>query len=859
MNTAKWFLLALGLGLVAQLFIINNVGAVTSDPTYTEAQAKSRVDTACAEGNPIGFGIFITNQSFNDSTGTITYDTNVVWKGCDKGDERALAITGYANTNGTALCPMVGWYGGSDTYDCVKYISSPEYSNEGGLVCSKGRNDACWASGMKDAIGIASNRPDNSTYNLRTIKGRTGVVPNWSSVSKLSGSHRFGGNGAICAYYKVASNGWGGTYSQMCQDVFIDVSWEREWAVEGKSYIKNTKTDKSPDGRLPVDLSGALVKARIGDRLNWYHELTSKGPNAMGYDISYSISRNGFSRTDWQGRTPAAQARGGVNDTFVRHYARYADTSIDPNRSDAYTLYDVESKDMGNVLCENIVWIPKQWDDKTEGGSNQACAVVPYEYALDPTVSGLKDGDTVEADRQTVNPEGYVTNGPNGLGEGPTKSVNNVRWQLTEVVFDPGKPIPQKGAGFSAASVNPCTYVTGERANSCKNLGSGTEVNGFSASTSPRKMVSATGTSGSYEVGTRICYFMSVDNRQAGYDMPSKYQWVDTEWRHSPMQCLVVAKKPKVQVQGGDLFVGRKLPGVSASGSSEITTSTSTIGSGTTYGSWGEYGIAATGKVTGMASASTIAGGIPSASSGICNNSLLTFNNTNVDGAGTEVCNSSTVGRYSFKSALPSVASRFTVSSTSPSIGSSSVNVTALANGSTGSQVFGSSVANLELTSSGNVNLGRWIVINAPNTNVTISNNIGYSSAPMISVRQIPQVVIIAKNITIKSNVTRVDAWLIATGRQSGTSVTDGTIATCDASVASLTSKTCDKQLTVNGPVMARTLKLLRTAGAGKGDAAGDPAEVFNLRPDAYLWAMSRGNGQNKITTVDTTELPPRY
>jgi hypothetical protein len=58
---------------------------------------------------------------------------------------------------------------------------------------------------------------------------------------------------------------------------------------------------------------------------------------------------------------------------------------------------------------------------------------------------------------------------------------------------------------------------------------------------------------------------------------------------------------------------------------------------------------------------------------------------------------------------------------------------------------------------------------------------------------------------------------------------------------------------------MATKLYLQRTAGSGVGVSSGDPAEVFNLRPDAYLWAMVHASASGKIQTVYATELPPRF
>jgi len=98
--------------------------------------------------------------------------------------------------------------------------------------------------------------------------------------------------------------------------------------------------------------------------------------------------------------------------------------------------------------------------------------------------------------------------------------------------------------------------------------------------------------------------------------------------------------------------------------------------------------------------------------------------------------------------------------------------------------------------------------------------------------------------------VKQIDAWLIA---KSG-------LNTCSDVVGNLSSTLCNNQLTVNGPVMAGQLYLRRTAGSGTGqDHSGDPAEIFNLRPDAYMWASMRATGGgNRAQTVYTTELPPR-
>ncbi len=184
--------------------------------------------------------------------------------------------------------------------------------------------------------------------------------------------------------------------------------------------------------------------------------------------------------------------------------------------------------------------------------------------------------------------------------------------------------------------------------------------------------------------------------------------------------------------------------------------------------------------------------------------------------------------------------------------------------------------------------------------NICLGNSCGddatklanYKSNPKIkSASALPQVLIFANNISIAENVTRVDAWLIAN---------EGTINTCAGhSVNNVVARdakqdyvnfggNCDKTLVVNGPVYAHHMELLRTAGAnhGYGDSLSDnlagndprerslgstrnrtdakrgssaPAEIFNLRADAYIWAYNQAQRYSEAVVTYTRELAPRY
>ncbi len=274
--------------------------------------------------------------------------------------------------------------------------------------------------------------------------------------------------------------------------------------------------------------------------------------------------------------------------------------------------------------------------------------------------------------------------------------------------------------------------------------------------------------------------------------------------------------------------------------------------SGSVWGSWGEYGLLSTGFVRTMASGAGLNKDNDSISSAQSAWSKLTFANVP---SGT--CTAVGYGCYTTKSnagTIPDVESRFFTSG-------SAVNYTKptlkLSDETTGQHVYLLNT-DLELPKS-ELKTGRSVIIKTTG-NVTISGNLTYNSSPLTDIKQIPQLVIIAKNIYIKDSVERVDAWLIAKGT---TANKTGILDTCDIDrinyKAKLTSQKCNKVLTVNGPVMAQSLWLRRTAGSGTGTASGSPAEIFNLRSDAYLWGLAQSAESSRLETIETRELPPRF
>lgn len=448
----------------------------------------------------------------------------------------------------------------------------------------------------------------------------------------------------------------------------------------------------------------------------------------------------------------------------------------------------------------------------------------PTKYSLDPSIS------TSIAD--AAEPGTAITINPSVNNAGPTASVNT-NWRLTSFRVSPGGNVP---AGGNSAS-EPCNFYNTSGVSNCGNAsftsgGGSTGVFNF-----PKGIHNYTGrgaTVPDLPAGTKFCYALSVQPRAQD----------SSQWRHSTPACVTIGSKPKVHIWGGDLYVGRKIAGLGApTAASNIQTSTSVrsvAGTNRTWGSWVEYGALASGTITGIGSGSSYAGnGLAGATR--CSTGPLTFTN----GTNGNCANNGTFGGYSTGQSIPDVASSF------PTNGATNIGANRTVSLTTYSGTYVAS-GTLTITTS-NITRGRSVIIIAPTATVNIQGNLRYNNSVLRSISDIPQVVIVARNINIRSEVDQVDAWLIAKATTAGVG---GEINTCSdvAKTANLAVSPCDSQLVVNGPVMANKLYLRRTTNTG----TGEPAEIFNLRPDAYLWAYARASASARVQTVYSTEMPPR-
>jgi hypothetical protein len=783
--------------------------------------AINEINNRCSSGQTIAHAGYGSNARINVSNGNVVYDFNVLWKRCNNNYTREYAITGY---DGDA-CPAVGKYhlnNSIETRDCIKYTDRHGEGRSHG-VCGSYR---CVYPGFNANVrkGGAGGPANDGVIHTQFIASRSVTVPDWWRVGQSSGqADVFVAN--ICGAHYYNSSQWGDTY---CIPSYVRVSWSRAFTINGQSYIENGgPRDSSGNPARPNKaraVSGTVNNVEPGHRVFWYHDLRNNGPHRTP-GILFNVDKDGFSN-GWNANKdprntgpPERRVVGEPGQLFVYEYAHFPDN---PSRApSSHTVYDVTQADVGNRLCQRISWSPRSaTDSETDygwGSARWACADVPFNYRLTPSLSGdVNPNNPVEAQQRNLNIVGHIAN------SGPTKSVRNIAWQITQLIYNPSDGDPPSAGGGSSNSAA-CDFFTGERG--CSVLSSGVDANGIGYPDSRPDSYTATANIGDEPVGTKICFVMSVRPNASN----------SGDWRHSQLYCRIVSKKPKVQVIGGDLVVGKGT-------TSNVVTSIvrkDVDGELRSYGSFVEYGVAASGSITGFASGSGYANGERTGQ--FCSVSYLTITN-----AGSNRCTDTTPkGVYSYGAALPNVGSRFLDPQNRGN--NPSIDLPTTENG------IYTGRGTIRISGS-DIQAGRYVVINAPTANVIITDPIRYTDATLRSLDDIPQVVIIANNILIEGDVDRVDAWLIANG-------TSGRIVTCTdvASANELSANRCNTKLTVNGPVAAREMLLYRTHGSGTGAESGEPAEVFNLRPDAYLWATNYISPNGRLQTSTTTELPPRF
>jgi hypothetical protein len=415
------------------------------------------------------------------------------------------------------------------------------------------------------------------------------------------------------------------------------------------------------------------------------------------------------------------------------------------------------------------------------------------------------------------------------------------------------------------------------------------------------------------EVGTKFCVAVGVwpsdshnfTSGAAGSGDTAMKIDEGAYWNYSEPTCRTITKKPMVQFRSAGAYT---TGGITASQTKKsVAYSFGQFGSGDSlksgsvnsglrrvFGSFTEYETIAMKGVNGFASGAgfgyglnnsgNLAGGVAlpggypnvpyTSEANVCTYSTQTFNN---DKCGEKVIGASSINSFG-DTILSRLISRYTNTSADPTQAGSTISFgsyATLENGAKYIKVNGNATISASYCmNAGDNKTSNTFVVDVSGT-LTIAGDIKYGSGSGSScsnqnyrtIAELPQMLIFANNINIQSNVTNIDAWLISGQKGSG----DGNINTCSDLTGSqigngytigqgaTTSIPCSASLRVNGPVFAKKMLLNRNAGAGSGNNSIDAAEIFNLRPDTYLWAYDQASRFSQAVTTYSRELAPRY
>lgn len=707
----------------------------------------------------------------------------------------------------------------------ITTVPTRSYISPSGFSSSVNIYDQTVASGAK--VGNIRSFSSDTYIVKDSDVGRT--LCQSVTYSAVGGSQN-GSSTAACVTVKaVTSNG--------CRPI-------QTYTVPSRTYYE-ASTHYDPKGRsYPIPAVSIPTVATVGGSTVYSNSTT----NPYTLDKAYVTNNITTAYTDGNSHTISYSEAYSHIGGYIDHY----DTVYDYGWINDYSWVPVTCSGSGKTFkCTGGYYVVsgKHWgivgSHQVYNGSTTPYSVGPYskgsqnfgpcyDYKLDADMNSF--GNKVEAG-SSVSVNAMVNNTPFTQPSAfysyyhTSSKSHSSNWQVSLLKLAPGQ-MPSSSFSKSKAQNNTdaCNYFDPTRVYGCSSYSAGSSIfwPGSSSATNISFNVP------DVTAGTKYCFAFSV-NDPSNTDMSQKWSHASFSYANN---CIVVVKKPKVQVWGGDLYVGRGSY-TTGSKSSKIQTSTSII-QNKIYGSWGEYALSANSSIVGMASGSVFKSA-PTVTGNSCDYSKLSITN-----AGTSVCsNTTSKGYYSNSKLIPSVTSTFT-NSAGISYISGTVNVSSL------SGVYKNSSTSINLVSA-TIPLKKWVVINAPDATVRISGDIKYDTGNMKSLSDVPQLVIIAKDISIDDNVRQVDSWLIASGAIN-------TCSSADISYANLKTTKCNNQLTINGPVMAGRLYLNRTAGAEPNGHTGDPAEVINMRADAYLWSYARASENGSAArVVYSNEMPVRF
>lgn len=233
------------------------------------------------------------------------------------------------------------------------------------------------------------------------------------------------------------------------------------------------------------------------------------------------------------------------------------------------------------------------------GTANQGPLIVtvPYYFhiktGLDSIGDSTEQGQSIEVNAKYNMPDVDASN-----GRGHTWT-DNTNYKITRLINPGGTDTSVLGVGGDVCAIGAANCAIVNQGNKGHLDPNGSANTSLGIYTNPGDTVSGTG---SLPVGTKVCFVSSIN--KPAHDAGAG------DWGHSLMRCTTIVKRPKVQFRNADLTVGRPIE-QSGGQCDQTTVKNNAIVQATganavnPFGSWIEYGVFATGEVTGFGSAAT--------------------------------------------------------------------------------------------------------------------------------------------------------------------------------------------------------------------------------------------------------------
>ena len=586
-------------------------------------------------------------------------------------------------------------------------------------------------------------------------------------------------------------------------------------------------------------------------------------------------------------------------------------------------VYNIGVLDVGSRIAQRLDWNDQTFNNGSFGSTPRAATanvVVPYNYVLKPYVTNESASNRVAYLGETIHmtPGVVVATRKNtAVSSDNNKNTYATITKPTSIAVDyyyttsTGTMIINPVSIYSKTNVRLNNEAdlngTGNRGDAYIENG-GSKLNGADAAAVATNFNIPVNDS-QVSPGDRVCMRIRVwpadshNNPTAASvgasDIAIQETGSGADSSRTTTSCLTVAKRPTISVEGSNAY-------------SATTIKTSKFekelgGTKFVFGSWSEYGVFARVDTSSFNMASGAALGYnksgykdgngnymktpnvtrdnpagsenvaTTARSNICTYMVQTFANANCEAGTNKIGN---VAAEQFSERIKERYSRSTVNVVSTSTktmgGVGYQNLSGYSDGGVveddgaivlrpnGNAYLGSNwrpnIADSVFTEKGITSRNNTIVYSMPSGTMVIDADINVQTGSLSGPGQVSGVVIVADKVLISSNVSYINATIVANEVNTCAFKADGSaMSFSELKWTGSASYPCAKPLQFDAPVSTKRIILNRTAGANNGVGSIVRAEIFNFNTAQYLWSFSQMARYNQAVTTFSRELPPRY